>query len=155
MRRRIVGAALVAMLLAAHVSAAQSSATEESLKLAHQLLLSGISTGNPAVVEPLLSRDGIGFFRDAQAIAQLGGAYGVHEALPSVLADLARFSMATYDVVYRVTGTTGVVCMAGRMTPRKGEKGTARYLRSTWVYAYVDGLWRLVSWHSSDVPVKK
>lgn len=155
MLRQVVIVALVLAVMATPPAAAQMSAPEDGLKVVHRTLLSGISSGNPALVEPLLDQLGVGFFRESQMVVQLGGSYGRREAIPAVLADLSRFNMTTYETIYRVAGTTGVVCMAGRMEPRKGEKGGARYVRSTWVYTLIDGSWRLVSWHSSDVPLKK
>jgi len=149
-----VACALV-VLAAPSVLWAQDSPPEDRLKLTHQTLLSAISTGNPALLEPVLHQRGVGFFRDSQLIVQLGGGYGPKEAIPDVLADLGRFTMATYDTVYRVAGSTGVVSMAMVFQPKKGEKGPPRYIRSTWTYADVDGMWRLLSWHSSDIPLKK
>jgi hypothetical protein len=134
---------------------AQNVSPEDRLKQTHQIMLSAITTGNPAMLDAVLHRNGVGFFRDSQMIAQLGGSYGPKEAIPNVLADLSRFTVAPYDAVYRVAGSTGVVCMAMRFQPKKGEKGSPMYIRSTWTYADVDGAWRLLSWHTSNVPLKK
>lgn len=153
MKGKLVAACLI--VVSASYPAAQGKATEDSLKLAHQTMLSAITSGNPAMMESVLHRSGVGFFRDSQAIVQLGGSYSPKEAVPDVLADLGRFTMATYDAVYRVSGSTGVVCMAAFFQPKKGEQGPQRYIRSTWTYADVDGTWRLLSWHSSDIPLKK
>ena len=35
----------------------------------------------------------------------------------------------------------------------KGQK--SGYTRSTIIYGYIDGNWKIVSWHSSDLPLKK
>jgi len=145
----------IAVLMSRSAALAQGVLSEDGLKLAHQTMVSAISSGNPAMLEPLLLRNGVGFFRDSQMIAQLGGDYGPKEAIPDVLAELGRFTIAAYDTVYRVAGSTGVVCMAMNVQPRKGEKGPPRYIRSTWVYAEIDGAWRLLSWHTSDIPLKK
>jgi len=155
MRRRVLVLCVIAVSASVPTLVAQSVPTEDSLKLAHQTLMSAITSGNPAMLEPILHRNGVGFFRDSQMIVQLGGGYGAQEAIPSVLADLGRFTMSAYDTVYRVTATTGVVCMATTLQPKKGEKGQPRYIRSTWIYANLDGAWRLLSWHSSDIPLKK
>jgi hypothetical protein len=155
MLRRLFAACAVVASASATLLVAQGGSSEERLKVTHQTLVSAITSGNPAMLESVIHRNGIGFFRDSQMVVQLGGSYGAKEAIPDVLADLGRFTMAAYDTVYRVAGPTGVVCMAMNFQPKKGEKGPPRYIRSTWVYADVDGAWRLVSWHSSDVPLKK
>ena len=148
-------ACVILVAAAAKAPLAQEVTPEDRLKQTHQIMMSAITTGNPAMLDAVLHRNGIGFFRDSQMIVQLGGSYGPKEAVPSVLADLSRFTVAQFDAVYRVTGSTGVVCMAMQFQPKKGEKGPPRYIRSTWMYADVDGGWRLVAWHSSDIPLKK
>jgi len=155
MPRRLLVACAIAVSASASAVVAQGVSVEDRLKLTHQTLVSAITSGNPAMLEAVIHRNGVGFFRDSQMIVQLGGGYGPKEAIPDVLADLGRFTMATYDTAYRVAGSTGVVCMAMNFQPKKGEKGPPRYIRSTWVYADVDGAWRLLSWHSSDIPLKK
>ena len=155
MTRRL--AMLCAMSVAAYVpvAAAQGVPGEDSLKLTHQTLMTAITSGNPAMLQSVISRRSLGFFRDSQIIVQLSGDYGPNEAIPSVMADLGRFTMSPYDTVYRVSGATGIVCMAAALQPKKGERTQPRFLRSTWVYAYLDGAWQLLSWHSSDVPLNK
>jgi len=155
MVRRVLVLSVIAVSASVPALRAQNAPTEDSLKLAHQAVMSAITSGNPAMLEPVLHRNAIGFFRDGQMIAQVGGGYSTKDAVPAVLADLGRFSMTEYDAVYRVAATSGVVCMGTRFQPKKGEKGQPRYIRSTWVYANLDGAWRLLSWHSSDVPLKK
>ena len=154
-RRLVVACTMIALTTTASALLAQGTSAEDRLKVTHQTLVSAITSGNPAMLEAVLHRNGVGFFRDSQMIVQLGGSYGPKEAIPDVLADVGRFTMAAYDTVYRVAGSTGVVCMAMNFQPKKGEKGTPRFIRSTWMYAEVDGAWRLLSWHSSDIPLKK
>ena len=155
MVRRVLLACAIAVLASGSAAVAQGAPGEGRLKVTHQTLLAAITSGNPAMIESAIHRNGLGFHRESQMIVQLGGGYGPKEAIPDVLADLGRFTMAAYDTVYRVAGSTGVVCMAMNFQPKKGEKGSPRYIRSTWVYADVDGAWRLLSWHSSDIPLKK
>ena len=155
MRRCVLVLCVVMVFVPARTLRAQGAPTEDSLKLAHQTLMSAISSGNPAMMKPVLHRNGVGFLRDSQMIVQLGGSFGPEEAIPLVLADLGRFSSATYESVFRVVGTTGVVCVAINFQPKKGEKAPPRFVRGTWTYAYLDGAWRLLSWHSSDIPLKK
>ena len=155
MPRRLLIACAITVSTSASTIVAQDVSVEDRLKLTHQTLMSAITSGNPAMVEAVIHRNGVGFFRDSQMIVQVGGSYGPKEAIPDVLAALGRFTMAAYDTAYQVAGSTGVVCMAMNFQPKKGEKGPPRYIRSTWVYADVDGAWRLLSWHSSDIPLKK
>jgi len=156
MTRRASALCVVLVCAAVAVPGGQGDATEQALKLAHQTLMSAITSGNPAIVMPILHQNGLGFFRDSQNIARLGGGLAAKEAIPTVLADLGRFTASEYEAVYRVAGTTGVVCMATGLNPKKGEfGGQPRYIRSTWVYAHLDGTWRLLSWHTSDIPLKK
>jgi hypothetical protein len=153
MRASVLSLVLVSAAVAALDG--QGAPTQASLELAHQTLTSALTSGSPALLEPMLHPRGLGFFRNSENIAQLGGDLSSGTAIPAVLADLSRFAAADYDTVYRVVGTTGVVCMATSLRPKKGEKGQPRYIRSTWMYVHVDGTWRLLSWHSSDVPLKK
>jgi hypothetical protein len=155
MTRRVLLLLAMAVLASELTVSAQSPATEDGLKLAHQTLVAAITSGNPALVEPVLVRNGLGFFKDSQMIVQLDSVFSAQEAIPSVLSDLGRFTMSAYDAAYRVAGMTGVVCMATILKPNKGEQGPPRYIRSTFVYTLLDGTWRLMSWHSSDIPLKK
>jgi hypothetical protein len=155
MKRRMLALALNAALISVPAMMAQSGPTEETLKTTHQTLVAAFKSGNPTMAEPLLHPNALGFFRDSQVVAQLGREYGAKDAVPAVLADLARFEMVPYDAVYRVVGNTGVVCLANNFQAKKGEKAQDRYIRNTMVYAFVGGNWRLLSWHSSDTPLKK
>ncbi len=155
MTRRVPLISAIAVVVAAAMPTAQSAPTEDSLKLTHRTLMSAITSGNPAMLEPVLHRNGTGFYRDSQMIVQFGSGYSAKDAIPSVLEDLGRFTSTAYETVYRMVGTTGVVCMATNFLPKKGEAAQPRYVRSTWTYAFVDGAWRLLSWHTSDIPLKK
>jgi hypothetical protein len=44
-----------------------------------------------------------------------------------------------------------VVCITSAL---KDPKGITNYVRVTYVYVFADGNWRLLSWHSSQVPLK-
>ncbi len=134
---------------------AQSGATVDTLKITHGTLMAAVKSGNPAMLEPILHSNALGFFRDSQMIVQFGSGYSPKDAIPAVLTDLARFTPANYDTVYRVASDTGVVCMATALQPQAGQRTQARYIRSTWIYADVGGTWKLLSWHTSDIPLAK
>jgi hypothetical protein len=106
------------------------------------------------MAEPLLHPSALGFFRESRVIVQLSPEYGAKEAIPAVLADLANFSISTYEI-YRVVGNTGLVCLTNTFQAKKGKKVEDRYLRLTLVYIFTGGNWRLLSWHTSDTPLNK
>jgi hypothetical protein len=134
---------------------AQSQSGETALKMAHEFLMNAVKSGNLTTLEAIIHPRALGFFRQSQSVVQLRSEYSATDALPAVLNDLSRFMTVPTDIVYRVVGNTGVVCMSAILTPKQGDKGLTRYLRSTWIYVNVDGNWKLMSWHSSDVPLAK
>lgn len=87
MARRNLTTSVIALLALTPLVVEQSAASEENLKLTHQMLVSAITSGNPGMAEPVLHSNAIGFFRDSQVIVQLGSTYGAREALPAVLAE--------------------------------------------------------------------
>ena len=133
----------------------QSGATEENLRITHESLFGAIKSGNLTMAQALIHPRALGFYRDSQRIVELRPDYGAAEALPSVLADIGRFSAVVYDASYRIVGDTGIVCMANSLQPKKWEKVKARSIRSTYVYINADGNWKLLSWHTSDIPLNK
>jgi len=147
--------ALVAALVAAPLLSAQSAPTEQSLKTTHDALAAALKSGNLTMAQGLIHPQALGFYRDSQMLVQLRAGYGPADALPSVLADLGRFDIIPYDTGYRVIGNTGVVCMSTNLQAKKWEKAQDRFIRATYVYVNVNGNWKLLSWHGSDVPLKK
>ena len=151
---RIYALILAMALAAGPLVRAQSAATEQSLKATNEALLAAIKSGNIEMAQALIHPRAVGFFRESQRIAELSAGYTAADALPSVLADIGRFNAVTYSATYRVIGDTGVVCMANNMQAKKWEKAGDRFTRSTYVYVSVNGSWRLLSWHTSDIPLK-
>lgn len=149
---------LSSMVLAASVGfvPAQSSPNEQSLKLAHEAMISSMTTGNMPLLQATIHPRALGFFRESQFPVQIRPDFTAADALPSVIAELGRFvAMPMTDSVYRVVGQAGIVCMASALQPQKGEKEIPRYLRGTYVYVFEDGNWKLISWHGSDTPLAK
>jgi hypothetical protein len=133
---------------------AQSGPNQESLKLAHEAMISGMTSGNMSLLQAMIHPRALGFFRESEFPAQIRGDYTTADALPSVITELGRFvAIPTTNTVYRVVGPAGIVCMASALEPKKGEKQMPRYLRGTYVYVFEDGKWKLISWHGSDTPL--
>lgn len=153
------GWVLTIMVVAALTTSAyaQVEATEESLKVVHDTLINSVTKGNAAAVQMMIHPQALGFFRDSQFPAQVGGDYTTTDALPSVLADISSFvTFPTTKTVFRVLGNVGVVLMTATLEPLKSEKKKGpRYVRGTYVYVWNDGGWKLASWHSSDTPLVK
>jgi hypothetical protein len=154
-KRNIPALALAAVLAWGPALSAQSSSGEQGIRVSHEALLAAVKSGNLTMAQALIHPQALGFYRESQMLVQLSGTYGAAEALPTVLADLGRFSIVPYDATYRVIGNTAVVCMSTNMQAGKSEKVKDRYLRSTYVYIRADGNWKLLSWHTSDTPLKQ
>jgi hypothetical protein len=139
---------------------AQPVSPEESLKVTHETLTTAVVQGNLAFLRALIDPRALGFFYDSQMIVQLGGSFGPAEAMTPVLADLSRFTATATDTTYRAVGDTGIACMTANKAINKGEKPkkgepTVSYMRLTYVYIRVGDAWKLLSWHSSETPLKR
>jgi hypothetical protein len=134
---------------------AQIDSGETALKMTHELLINALKSGNLTTLGAVFHPRALGFYWQSQSVVQLRSEYTATDALPAILDDLSRFAAFNTDTVYRVAGNTGLVCMTATLTPKQGDKKLTRYLRATWVYINVDGNWKLISWHSSEVPLTK
>ena len=152
MRTSMVVLAVVAVLAWGHPAQAQAPSSEESLRLAHETVVNAVRTGNLAILGGLIHRKAMGFFEDSQMLARLRPGSSPQELLAPVVADIGKFASTPVDADYRVVGDTGVVCLTAAV---KDPKGSTQYLRVSYVYVLVDDNWRLLSWHSSQVPLKK
>jgi hypothetical protein len=148
---------LVVLIAAGSISLghAQGSLDEQSLKTAHETMVQNIEKANLVVLQAMIHPRALGFFRDSHSPAQIRREYTAADALPSVVADIAKFVAVPTDTVYRVVGQVGIVCMTTAMQAKKGEKQSSRYLRGTYVYIAEGGNWKLLSWHGSDTPPMK
>lgn len=133
-------------------SSAQAPPGSASLELTHRTVADAVRSGNLALLNGLIHPAALGFFQDSQMLVQLRPDFGPQEALGSVVKDLARFVATPYTAEHRVVGSTGVVCITSAI---RDPKGRTEYLRVTYVYVLADGNWRLLSWHSSAVPLKR
>jgi SnoaL-like domain len=142
-------------LLTPVVAAAQPAGSEASLKAVHAVLMQAVTSGNVSAVSNLVNPAALGFFRESERLVQLGSDFGPAQVVPAVVADLGQFSSVPFVTAYRVIGDVGIVAMTSNQQPKKGVDVKPRYLRSTYVYTLVQGDWRLVSWHTSDTPLKR
>lgn len=154
-RQIVCGLAVVALAASTAVVRAQGSPDEASLKLVHETVFKAVASGNLTLIQGLIHTRASGFFRDSQQPVQLGSGVTAADVLPTLLADLGHFQSIPTDTVYRVIGTVGVVNMTSFQQRNRNERGSDRYLRGTYIYAWDGGSWKLVSWHGSDTPLKK
>ena len=156
-RRTALGLILAIMGAAASVvpGYAQKVPDEQSLKIAHETLISSIKEANLVVLQPMIHPRGLGFFRESQFPVEIRNDYSAADALPALVNDISRFVAVPTDTVYRVFGQAGLVLMTAQLQTKKGEKQPPRYLRGTYLYIPEGGNWRLVSWHGSDTPLAK
>lgn len=145
-------AGIIAVLAFPGTSLARDDVT--SLKTTYTLLLQAVRQGNVGLVQNLVHPRAIGFFADSQFPVILGS-LKVSEVVSTLVADLAKFTSVQYDAEYRVVGTTGVVAVRTTEQPNRGTRARPSYLRSTFVFTKVDDRWLLVSWHTSEIPLKK
>ena len=136
------------------VGMTQSLPTEQSLRSYHGSFVTAINSGNITMAQAMIHPNALGFFRGSQRVVELRSDYGAAEALPSIIQDLSQFDTITYDTTYRVLGNIGIVCATNNLQAKKwGAKDL--FTRATYIYANVEGSWKLFSWHSSDIPLKK
>lgn len=155
MLKRIVILVLIALSGIVLLGIAQSNPTKANLQLAHESLISAITSGNLTLAQAMIHPNALGFFRESQRFVELRADYGAADALPSVIEDISQFNGYTFDVSYRVVGNTGIVCMANILEAKKWSKAKDRHTRSTYVYVNVGGNWKLLSWHTSSIPLNK
>ena len=132
---------------------------EDELKTVHTVFAQAATTGGVQQVAALIHPQALGFMRASQSLVQLKPG-GASDILPALLADVARFEVTPYDVVFRVVGDSGVVAathtaVATEKNPKTDKKDPRQYNRATYMYVREGGRWRLLSWHVSGVPLNK
>ena len=147
--------AIMAVVGCAALVRAQAPADEQSLKIAHEALFSSVKTANLTLLQAMIHPQALGFFRESQRSVRLGPNYGAADVLPAVLTELGQFLAVPTDTVYRVVGQVGVVLMTAHLQASKGSNLPNRTSRATYVYINEGGTWKLLSWHGSDMPLKK
>jgi len=130
---------------------------EDELKAAHGVVERAVDTGNINILESVIHPRALGFFRISQIPVLLNRNYTVRDAVPAVLEDFSHYSSIPYESKFRVVGNTGIVCTTSYQQPKKKSvKGPKkRYTRTTAVYTKTAGGWKLLSWHTSDIPLAK
>jgi len=160
-RKTVVFVAMALFVAAVGETDAQSLSPEDSLRLTHDAVAKGVREGNFALLQGLIHPQALGFFWDSQMLVEMKAGFGPTEALAPVIADLSRFTSTPSSTTYRAIGDTGVVCMTSTRVPMKGEKPnkgeklTVRYNRLTYVYVRSGDNWKLISWHTSETPLKR
>ena len=154
MARRIL-LVFIAISGMTHLLMAQPVPTEKSLKTAHDSFISAVNSGNLVMAQAMIHPNAIGFFRESVRLVELRAGYGPAEALAAVIKDLSLFNQSDLETAYRVVGNTGIICISRGLAAKKWSKTDDLYLRSTFVYVNTAGNWRLISWHTSDSPLKK
>ena len=127
----------------------------DSLKASHRLLAEAVTTANVDLFVKRVHPRALGFFRMSQYSIQFSPRQPLQEMAPTLLADLSLFVSTTLKDVYEVIGETGIVCTTYTRTPTTGmdKKARTEHNRATFVYARSGGSWRLVSWHTSHIPL--
>jgi len=146
-------------ILAGPLTVAAQQDLEDDLKTTHRLLVEAAKTGNVAFLESVIHPQALGFMRESQIVVDLTGGSRLREIIPSLLVDMSRFLLTPYETAFRAFGNSGIICSTSAAVPqapdpKTNKKGPARYSRATWLYARLDGRWRLVGWHTSDIPLK-
>lgn len=121
-----------------------------SLKLAHTLVFQAVRSVNTKVLEAMLDPEAMGFFRGSHLPVTMTNSQGVPEIAVYLVNDFATLARAELQSEYRVVGTTGIVLSVIQLRSRGSDK--VANSRSTVVYHYTGESWKIVSWHSSDVP---
>ncbi len=154
MRHRVWVLAIMALVGCAALMRAQTPSDEQTLKTAHEALFSSVKAANLTLLQAMIHPQGLGFFRESVGSVRLGANYSPADVLPAVLTDIGQFVTVPTDTVYRVVGQVGVVLMTAQLqAAKKGQPN--RSSRATYVYIMDGGNWRLLSWHGSDMPLKK
>jgi hypothetical protein len=128
----------------------------DGLKSSHKLLAETVTSANVDLFVRRIDPQALGFFKNSQSVVQFSTRNTVKDMAPSLLAELSAFMSVTMQDKYRVIGDTGIVCSTFSRTPTTGQdkKKRTEYNRATYVYARSQGTWLLVSWHTSNIPLK-
>ena len=157
--RKLVGFGAALLLLMG--TAGGQTPQVEGLKMVHSGLLQAFESGDIQSLQARIHPQAVGFFRDAQRLTELSSRLQIKDVIPPLWADTMRFARTPLDTRYTVLGHTGIVSTTAAFNPLKNPpdpkakkaKGP-RYGRMTHVYTFEAGAWKLVSWHTSDTPVK-
>jgi ketosteroid isomerase-like protein len=149
-------AATVALGAAASISG-QTLSAEDSLKATHETLMKAVAAANAERVSALIHPRALGFFRMSQQVAELQGGSSLQVLVETLLRDLGEFTASQQSLTtrLRVVGDTGIVTQTLMREAVVDGRKVVRYLRTTAVYVRSPDGWRLMSWHTSDAPLKK
>jgi ketosteroid isomerase-like protein len=93
----------------------------------------------------------------SQQVAELQGGSSLQVLVETLLRDLGEFTASQQSLTtrLRVVGDTGIVTQTVMREAVVDGRKVVRYLRTTAVYVRSPDGWRLMSWHTSDAPLKK
>jgi ketosteroid isomerase-like protein len=156
MTNRLILASVVTIVAAVSTSG-QTLSAEDSLKATHETLMQAVTAANADRVAALIHPRALGFFRMSQQVAELEGGSSRRTLVETLLRDLGEFTASQQSLTtrLRVVDDTGIVTQTARRESVAGKKKVIRDLRTTGVYVRSADGWRLVSWHTSDVPLSK
>lgn len=139
-----------------HLSSFSLGASDvEGLKAAHALVFEAVKSADIPLIAASVHPRAMGFFLTSHFPAKLTVRRGIQEIAPYIMSDLSGFARTEMSTEYRVAGTVGIVCATIQLMPRGQEKKKPGYRRTTLIYGYSGDQWKLVSWHSSDAPLKR
>jgi hypothetical protein len=147
-------------LILASGPSARAATSEEALKLTHETIVRSLTQGNLTPLRGFVHPSALGFFYESQQLVQLSMEYTAVQAGAPIIADLTRFTSTESSSAYRVVGDTGIVAMTSVRVPNKEEKKEdpklqVIHLRLTYVYVREGEAWKLLSWHTSQTPLRK
>jgi hypothetical protein len=152
MRAKVVCLSAAVLLAGVSTAQAQGLSREESLKGTHTLLMQAVKSANVAMITSIVHPQAIGFFRESQRPVELKPGVAVGDVVPAILTDLSFFTLTQYETTIRQFGDMGLVVLTSYAD---SSKKADRFLRSTYVYVMAGDAWKLLSWHTSDTPVKR
>jgi len=152
--RWVLTAALA--LTAAASTSGQTLSAEDSLKATHQALMEAVIAANTQRVAALVHPQALGFFRTSQRLADLRGGGTLSGMVEGLLRDLGEFtSNVSLSTTLRLVGDTGIVTQTSMREQVVEKKKVVHSLRTTAVYVRSGDGWKLLSWHTSDIPLAK
>jgi predicted nucleic acid-binding protein len=148
---------LFVALTAAPAIAGQTLSSEDSLKASHETLMQAVTSANVERVAAMVHPSALGFFRTSQHVSELSGSAALAALVQALLKDLGEFvsSQQSLTTRLRVVGDTGVVTQTLTRESVVDKRKVVRHLRNSGLYVRTSDGWKLLSWHTSDIPLAK
>jgi hypothetical protein len=119
--------------------------------------MQAVTAANAERVAALVDPRALGFFRAGVQVVELQGGANLAGLIQGLLTDLGEFTTSQQPVTttIRVVGDTGIVTQTSRREVIVKKKKVTLSLRTTGVYIRSADGWKLLSWHTSDIPLEK